>query len=103
MTQDDKIVEFPTPEEHQQRAYKKALRLASLAPGEYKLYVAEDAQALGIPVETLTGIVLDILKDRERKEKEERSRIADQRREERERKTEQHRIDKEVAQKAKES
>jgi hypothetical protein len=29
MTQDGRVVEFPNPEEHQQRAYKKALRLAS--------------------------------------------------------------------------
>jgi hypothetical protein len=115
MPQDDKIVEFPNPhEEPQQRAFKEATRLANLAPGEWKLWVDGSAQVLGIPVETLTDTVLEILKDREKTAKEtkadirrqearaERSRIAEQRREEREHKTEQQRIDREAAQKAKE-
>jgi putative DNA primase/helicase len=115
MAQDEKVVDFPNPSEEtpQQRAFKKAMRLANLTPGEWKLYVDEDAQALGIPVETLTETVLDILKDREKRAKEEkadirrqealaeRTRISEQRREERERKTEQQRINKEAKEKAK--
>jgi hypothetical protein len=98
MKQDDKVVEFLNPHEEmrQQRAFRKATRLANLAPGEWKLYVDEEAQALGIPVEKYTEIVLDILSDREKKAKEtktdirredvrvERNRIREQRQQERE-------------------
>jgi Protein of unknown function (DUF3631) len=72
MTQDDKNVELHNAQEEtpQQRAFKKATRLANLAPGEWKLYIDEEAQALGIPVEKYTEIVLDILKDREKKARE---------------------------------
>jgi hypothetical protein len=81
MTRDEKVVEFPNSSEDtpQQRAFKKATRLANLAPGEWKLYVEDDARTLGIPVERLTEIVLDILTDRAKKAKEEK---ADVRREE---------------------
>jgi putative DNA primase/helicase len=111
----ENVVGFPNPLEEtpQQRAFKKATRLANLAPGEWKLYVDEDAQALNIPVETLMATVLDILRDREKKAKEEkadirrqeaqveRGRIAEQRRKDRERKIEQQRIDKKAKEKAK--
>jgi hypothetical protein len=116
MTQDDEVVGFPNlPEETpQQRAFKKATRLANLAPGEWKLYVEEDARTVGIPVETLTETVLDILKDREKKAREEKadvrrqeeraekSRIKEQQQEERERKAAQQRIDKEAERRGKE-
>ena len=56
-------------------AFKEATRLANLAPGEWKLWIDGSAQALGIPVETLTETVLDILKAREKKAKEEKADI----------------------------
>jgi hypothetical protein len=50
-TPHDGIVEFPNPQgETQQRAFKEAMRLANLAPGEWKLWIDGSAQALGIPV-----------------------------------------------------
>jgi hypothetical protein len=46
MTQDSRVVEFPNPLEGTplQRAFKKATRLANLAPGEWKLCVEEEAR-----------------------------------------------------------
>jgi hypothetical protein len=68
----EKIVEFPNPPEEtlQHRAFKEATRLANLTPGEWKLWIDGRAQAIGIPVETLTQSVLDILKDRDKNAKE---------------------------------
>jgi hypothetical protein len=101
----EKVVDFPNPFEDapQQRAFKEATRLANLSPGEWKLWIEGSAQALGVPVATLTQSVLDILKDRDKKAKEEKAEIrrqgalADRRRI-----AERRRIDKEAAQKARE-
>jgi hypothetical protein len=93
-----RVVEFRNlhEETQEQRIFRKATRLANLAPGEWKLYVEGEAQGLGIPVEKYREIVLDILRDLEKKAKEakadirreearaERSRIARQRQGERE-------------------
>jgi hypothetical protein len=105
----NKVVEFPNlPEETpQQRAFKEATRLADLTPGEWKLWVDGSAQILGIPVETLTDTVLEILKDREKTAKEAKADLRHEeararKEQEHERKAEQKRIDKEAERKSKE-
>jgi hypothetical protein len=111
MAQDDKVVEFPNP---QQRASAEAERLANLSAPDREFQYSGSADRIGIDAATLKKMTEAILKDRAKQVREEkvearrqedraeRSRIREQEQEERERKAAQARIDKEGEQKAKE-
>jgi hypothetical protein len=111
---DEKVLEFPkvevSPEENARRVMAEAKRLASLAPGEWRLWIDRTAERLGVPRTALEGLISAIIKDNERKaredkfearRREERSR-RQQEREQRERKREQGGIDKKTERKRKE-
>jgi hypothetical protein len=106
MSSGEKVLDFPTvevsPEENATRVTVEATRLASLAPGEWRLWIDRSAERLRIPPATLQGLIVAIIKDNERKARqdkaearrqEERTR-REQEREQRERKRKQERIDK---------
>jgi putative DNA primase/helicase len=106
MSSDEKVLDFPrvevTSEESARRVMVEATRLASLAPGEWRLWIDRSAERLRIPPSTLQGLIVAIIKDNERKARqdkaearrqEERTR-REQEREQRERKRKQERIDK---------
>jgi hypothetical protein len=110
------VVEFPIPgisEEHAQRIMTEARRLAGLAPGEWKIWIAGSAERLAVERDKLEAIVLATLKDQEKKEREgkaEARRIEQraektqrqERQQDRERDREQRRIDKEAERQEKE-
>src|SRR6476659_9415407 len=95
-----------TSEEKVRRAMAEAKRLASLAPGEWRLWIDRAAERLGVPRATLEGLISAIIKDSERKAREDKDedRIQEERgrREQRERKSEQQGIDKKAERKSKE-
>ena len=62
-----KVVEAITPEENARRVMVEATRLASLAPGEWRLWIDRSAERLRIPRATLQGLIAAIIKDSEKK------------------------------------
>ena len=99
MSSDKKVLDFPkaeiTSEEKARRAMAEARRLASLAPGEWRLWIDRAAERLGVPHATLEGLISAIIKDSEIKAREHKAEARRQeervRREQRERKREQQR------------
>jgi hypothetical protein len=110
MSTDEKVLDFPkaeiTSEEKARRAMAEARRLASLAPGEWRLWIDRAAERLGVPHATLEGLISAIIKDSEIKTREDKAEARRQeervRREQRERKREQQGIDKKAERKSKE-
>jgi hypothetical protein len=110
VSSDEKVLDFPkaeiTSEEKARRAMAEAKRLASLAPGEWRLWIDRAAERLGVPRATLEGLISAIIKDSERKAREDKAEARRQeervRREQRERKREQQGIDKKAERKSKE-
>jgi len=81
-SRDENVVDFrPGKEigdaEKAQRVMAEATRLASLAPGEWRVWIDGSAQRLDIPRATLEALVTDIIKDRE---KQAREKVAEDRR-----------------------
>jgi putative DNA primase/helicase len=106
-TSDDQqkvVVGFPTTEEKARRTMQEARRLANLAPGEYKLWIARSAEQLGISQDDLEDVVKAQLKEKEKVEREKKAedrRIEsraekEQQQEEREEEREQQRLDREA-------
>jgi hypothetical protein len=93
-----------TSEEKVRRAMAEAQRLASLAPGEWRLWIDRAAERLSLPRATLEGLISAIIKDSERKAREDKAKARRQeervRREQRERKREQQGIDKKAERKS---
>ena len=114
MSSDKKVLDFPkaeiTSEEKARRAMAEAKRLASLAPGEWRLWIDRTAERLGVPRATLEGLISAIIKDSERKAREDKAEARrqeervrrEQEREQRERKREQEGIDKKAERNRKE-
>ena len=114
VSSDEKVLDFPkaeiTSEEKARRAMAEAKRLASLAPGEWRLWIERAAERLGVPRATLEGLISAIIKDSERKAREDKAEARrqeervrrEQEREQRERKREQQGIDKKAERKSKE-
>jgi flagellar biosynthesis GTPase FlhF len=106
MRSDKKVLDFPkaeiTSEEKARRAMAEARRLASLAPGEWRLWIDRAAERLGVPHATLEDLILEIIKDSGKKAREaetaarcqELAARREQEREQREQKREHERIDK---------
>ena len=71
MSSDEKVLDFPrvevTPEENARRVTVEATRLASLAPGEWRLWINRSAERLRIPRATLQGLIVAIIKNSEKK------------------------------------
>ena len=71
MSIDEKVLDFPrvevTPEENARRVTVEATRLASLAPGEWRLWIDRSAERLRVPRATLQGLIVAIIKDSEKK------------------------------------
>src|SRR6266700_3640380 len=117
-TRDENVVGFPkvetTSEEKARRVMVEATRLASLTPGEWRLWIDGSAERLGIPRHTLEQLVVTIIKDSDKKAREieaearrqeariEKKEAAARREQEQKRKREQARIDKEADRKRKE-
>src|SRR5689334_7541614 len=102
MSGDDNVLDFPrvgaTPEENAKSVTIEATRLASLAPGEWRLWIDRSAERLRIPRPTLQGLIVAIIKDSEKKARDaataaRRQELAVRREQERKRR-EQERIDK---------
>jgi hypothetical protein len=98
VSSDEKVFDFPKAEitsaEKVRRAMAEAQRLASLAPGEWRLWIDRAAERLGVPRATLEGLISAIIKDSERRAREDKGEARRQeervRRQQRERKREQH-------------
>ena len=111
---DKKVRDFPrvevTPEESARRVMVEATRLASLAPGEWRLWIDRSAERLRIPRTILEDVIAAIIKDSEKKARDaetaaRRHELAvrrEQQRKQREQKREQERIDKRAEHKRKE-
>ena len=71
MSSDEKVLDFPrvevTSEESARRVMVEATRLASLAPGEWRLWIDRSAERLRIPRATLQDLIVAIIKDSEKK------------------------------------
>jgi hypothetical protein len=114
VSSDESVLDFPkaeiTSEEKARRAMAEAKRLASLSPGEWRLWIDRSAERLGVPRATLEGLISAIIKDSERKAREEKAEARrqeervrrGQEREQRERKREQEEIDKKAERNRKE-
>jgi hypothetical protein len=114
MSSDEKVLDFPkaeiTSEEKARRAMAEAKRLASLTPGEWRLWIDRTAERLGVPRATLEGLISAIIKDSERKAREDKAEARrqeervrrEQEREQREQRREQERVDREAEHKRKE-
>jgi len=114
MSSNEAVLDFPraeiTSEEKARRVMAEATRLASLAPGEWRLWIDRAAERLGVPHATLEGLISAIIKDSERKGREDKAEARrqeervrrEQEREQRERKREQEGIDKKAQRKRKE-
>ena len=72
MSSDEKVLDFPrvevTPEESARRVMVEATRLASLAPGEWRLWIDRSAERLRIPRATLQDLIVAIIKNANRSE-----------------------------------
>jgi hypothetical protein len=68
------VLHFPgskeSEDEKAQRVLKEAHRLAGLAPGEWQIWLAGQAERLGVPAATLKDAVLGIIKATEKKKRE---------------------------------
>jgi hypothetical protein len=80
MNTENKIVDFPKPEaleitdeEKARRIMAEATRLAGLSPGEYKIWIDGSGARLDITRDMLESVVLEILKDRDKKEREDKA------------------------------
>ncbi len=114
MSSDEKVVDFPkagiTSEEKARRAMAEAKRLASLTPGEWRLWIDRTAERLGVPRAALEGLISATIKDSERKAREDKAESRrqeervrrEQEREQRERRREQEGIDKKAERNRKE-
>ena len=114
MSSDEKVLDFPrvevTPEESARRVMVEATRLASLAPGEWRLWIDRSAERLRIPRATLQDLIVAIIKNSEKMARDaetaaRRQELAvrrEQERKQREQKREQERIDKRTEHKRKE-
>ena len=71
--------DFPKAEitsaEKVRRAMAEAKRLASLAPGEWRLWIDRAAERLCLPRATLEGLISAIIKDSERKAREDKPKL----------------------------
>ena len=71
MSSDEKVLDFPrvevTSEENARRVMVEATRLASLAPGEWRLWIDRSAERLRIPRAILEDVIAAIIKDSEKK------------------------------------
>jgi len=104
MSSDEKVLDFPrvSPEENARRVTVEATRLASLAPGEWRLWIDRSPERLRIPRATPRGLIVAIIKDSEKKAREDKAEARrheervrrEQEHKQRERKREQERIDK---------
>ena len=76
MSSDEKVLDFPrvevTSEENARRVMVEATRLASLAPGEWRLWIERSAERLRIPRATLQDLIAAIIKDSEKKARDAR-------------------------------
>ena len=111
---DEKVLDFPrvevTPEESARRVMVEATRLASLAPGEWRLWIDRSAERLRIPRATLQDLIVAIIKNSEKMARDaetaaRRQELAvrrEQERKQREQKREQERTDKRAEHKRKE-
>ena len=110
MSSDEKVLDFPrvevTPEENARRVTVEATRLASLAPGEWRLWIDRSAERLRIPRATLQGLIVAIIKDSEKKARDAETAARRQelavRREQARKQREQERIDKKAERNRKE-
>ena len=70
MSSDEKVLDFPrvegTSEESARRVMVEATRLASLAPGEWRLWIDRSAERLRIPRATLQDLIVAIIKNSEK-------------------------------------
>ena len=77
MSSDENVLDFPrvevTPEKNARRVMAEATRLASLAPGEWRLWIDRSAERLGVPRATLEDLILAIIKDSEKKAREDKA------------------------------
>jgi putative DNA primase/helicase len=108
VSNDESVLDFPkaeiTSEEKARRAMAEAKRLASLTPGEWRLWIDRSAERLGVSRATLEALISAIIKDSERKAREDKAEARRQEerirrgreREQRERKREQERNRKET-------
>ena len=71
MSSDEKVLDFPrvegTSEENAKRVMVEARRLASLAPGEWRLWIDRRAERLRIPRAILEDVIAAIIKNSEKK------------------------------------
>jgi hypothetical protein len=71
MSSDEKVLDFPrvevTSEENARRVMVEARRLASLAPGEWRLWIDRSAERLRIPRAILEDVTAASIKDSEKK------------------------------------
>ena len=107
---DEKVLDFPrvevTPEESARRVMVEATRLASLAPGEWRLWIDRSAERLRIPRATLQDLIVAIIKNSEKMARDAETAARRQelavRREQERKQREQERIDKRTEHKRKE-
>ena len=107
---DEKVLDFPrvevTPEESARRVMVEATRLASLAPGEWRLWIDRSAERLRIPRATLQDLIVAIIKNSEKTARDAETAARRQelavRREQERKQREQERIDKRTEHKRKE-
>ena len=110
MSSDEKVLDFPrvevTQEENARRVTVEATRLASLAPGEWRLWIDRSAERLRVPRATLQGLIVAIIKDSEKKARDAETAARRQelavRREQERKQHEQDRIDRRAERKSKE-
>jgi len=110
MSSDEKVLDFPrvevTPEESARRVMVEATRLASLAPGEWRLWIDRSAERLRIPRATLQDLIVAIIKNSEKMARDAETAARRQelavRREQERKQREQERIDKRTEYKRKE-
>ena len=108
MSSDEKVLDFQgevTPEENARRVTVEATRLASLAPGEWRLWIDRSAQRLRIPRATLQGLIVAIIRDSEKKARDAETAARRQervRREQERKQREQERIDRRAEHRRKE-
>src|SRR6476659_3250266 len=110
MSIDENVLDFPraevTPEESTRRVMVEATRLASLAPGEWRLWIDRSAERLRIPRATLQDLIVAIIKNNETMARDAETAARRQelavRREQERKQREQERIDKRTEHKRKE-
>jgi hypothetical protein len=104
MSSDEKVLD--SFEEKARRVTVEATRLASLAPGEWRLWIDRSAERLRIPRATLQCLIVAIIKDNEKKARDAKTVARRQelavRREQQRKQREQERIEKMAERKRKE-